>query len=216
MAGGIAHEINNPLSIIKGISYLLRKNLEKGKIDQESLILELQKIEATSDRVAKIIKGLRSLSRDTDNDPFEDVKIQTILDNVISLSQERFKSKGIRLTIQGVLDQSIRCRCTQIEQVLLNLLNNSFDAVKDLPEPWVKIAVEIKENKVYISITDCGEGIPTAIRDKMMEPFFTTKDVGKGTGLGLSISMSIMEKHAGSFFYDEKNPNTCFVMVFNI
>jgi C4-dicarboxylate-specific signal transduction histidine kinase len=97
--------------------------------------------------------------------------------------------------------------------VLLNLLNNAFDAVCDLPKPWVQVEANAVGNHVEISVTDSGSGIPAEIRNRIMQPFFTTKEAGKGTGLGLSISHGIASEHGGKLYIDEQSPHTRFVLV---
>ncbi|MBK8204245.1 MAG: GHKL domain-containing protein [Bdellovibrionales bacterium] len=97
-------------------------------------------------------------------------------------------------------------------QVLLNLLNNSFDAVAALPETWVDLKVETIGDNLRMIVTDSGKGILPSIAEKIMDPFFTTKEVGKGTGLGLSISRGIVLSHGGSLIYDSTHPNTRFII----
>ena len=104
---------------------------------------------------------------------------------------------------------------TQISQVLLNLLNNAHDAIKELGEnpKWIQIDVHKKDEKyIQLSVTDCGHGIPKQHLNKIMQPFFTTKEVGKGTGLGLSISSEIIKNHGGSLTYDAQSKHTRFVI----
>ena len=100
----------------------------------------------------------------------------------------------------------------QISQVLLNLFNNSFDAIENSDTKWIKHEVVYLENFARLEISDSGSGIQKALADKIMQPFFTTKPIGKGTGLGLSISRSIIEEHGGKFFLDETCPNTKFII----
>ncbi|MBY0412878.1 MAG: GHKL domain-containing protein, partial [Bdellovibrionales bacterium] len=97
-------------------------------------------------------------------------------------------------------------------QVLINLLNNSYDAISNLQDKWIEIKGFKKEGLVYIQITDSGVGIVKEVADKIMNPFFTTKEVGKGTGLGLSISSEIMKSHGGSLKYMTDFTNTTFLL----
>jgi signal transduction histidine kinase len=108
---------------------------------------------------------------------------------------------------------TIECRPTEISQILLNLLNNAFDAVFSLSEKWVELQVEELPDEIRIQVTDSGSGISKGIREKLMQPFFTTKEPGKGTGLGLSISNRIALKHHGKIYLDESCKNTRFVLV---
>lgn len=100
----------------------------------------------------------------------------------------------------------------QISQVLLNLINNAADAIADLPEKKITLKIKKVTHFVEISVVDSGLGIDPAIAEKMMQPFFTTKEVGKGTGLGLSISKGIVEKHKGFISFDFNAKNTTFVI----
>ena len=114
----------------------------------------------------------------------------------------------------GEIDEEIEieCRLIQIEQVLLNLLNNSFDAIADLEEKWIRVDVEAEDHFVNIKVVDSGKGIPAEASEKIMMPFFTTKEVGKGTGLGLSISSGILKSHGGELSLDRNAANTTFVI----
>ena len=98
-----------------------------------------------------------------------------------------------------------------MSQVILNLLNNAFDAIENKDEKWVEVQTLQNKNWVEIRVSDCGHGIPKEIQDKILQPFFTTKEVGKGTGLGLSISKGIIESHGGDLTIDNEAKNTTFV-----
>jgi C4-dicarboxylate-specific signal transduction histidine kinase len=106
----------------------------------------------------------------------------------------------------------LECRQVEISQVLLNLLSNAFDAVVDCSDRWVDLKFMDHSNEVEIRIMDSGRPIPSEIRQKMFQPFFTTKIIGKGTGLGLSISKGIIEGHQGTVKLAEGGENTEFVI----
>ena len=212
MASGIAHEINNPLAIIKGKAYQILKRLENGEVNVDFLSKEVSKIEQNSLRIVKIIKGLRTFSRHGEADPFKGVSFKSILDDVLELCYERFKYQGVELKVSGDLSTEIRCQETQLAQVVLNLINNAHDAVVDTPKPWVHVHADNDGESLRITVTDSGPGISEEIAQKIMQPFFTTKEVGMGTGLGLSISKGIVEIHGGRLFLDRNCPNTRFVI----
>ncbi len=212
MAAGVAHEINNPLAIIHGKISQSLQIINRGSFDVNKVKLNLEKAISTIDRISKIIKGLRSIGRVSDNDPMLIVSLKQIIEETLDLCGERLKNGGVTLKFELLKDFDVECRSTEISQVLLNLLNNSFDAIQDNKDKWIEIKVKDLNSKVNIFVIDCGDGIPSAIIDKMMNPFFTTKEIGKGTGLGLSISMGIMKNHQGQLRYQEEQKHTCFVI----
>lgn len=211
MASGMAHEINNPLAIILGLCDQTLHRLEVDREAQDQNIKSLEKIANMAQRIAKTVKGLKTFSRSGDKDSFVETKFSEILTDTLELCSERFKKGGIELILGDFGNDSLPCRAVQISQVILNLLNNSYDAVQALAEKWVKIDVVNTGSSIQIQITDSGTGIPPQIVDKLMQPFFTTKEVGKGTGLGLSISKGIAEDHGGRLFVDSTCKNTRFI-----
>jgi len=213
MASGIAHEINNPLSILNGRLVKTEKFLRATPPDVESATSTVRSIEQIVFRIAKIVRGLRQFSREASKDPFELKPLREILEETLDLCSQRFQNHGIRVTTSELkMDLMIECQTVQISQVLLNLLNNSFDAVIELPEKWVRLDVEDRGDQVVIRITDSGPGISSEVAQKIMDPFFTTKEVGKGTGLGLSLSRGIVEYHQGQLYLDVDHKNTSFVI----
>jgi signal transduction histidine kinase len=215
MAGGIAHEINNPLMIIRTAASVMKKAVESGNTQPEKLSNYCDKIENTTDRISKIIHGLLVLSRDTSEEGHSVFTLGENITDVLDLCGEKFKSVGIDIKVNlspDILNMKILGRRVQFSQVFLNLLHNSYDAIEELEERWIQIDGEIEDNKLYIYFMDSGKGIPQAIQDKIMDPFFTTKEIGRGTGLGLSLSMSIIKNHKGDFYIDRNSPNTKFVI----
>lgn len=213
MAGGIAHEINTPLSVISIAADTLLEMHDEGELDPKFLRRSLDEIIVTVSRIAKIIQGLRYISRDGTNDPVQDTPLVDIVSSMLGVCQETCGSEGIQLHVQEIPSSIVvPCRPIQISQVLLNLMNNSRDAVAHLSEKWIRIEHEVAGSDVKIMVTDSGKGIPTEIQGRIMQPFFTTKEIGKGTGLGLSISKGIIDSHSGSFEYDQHSPNTRFIM----
>lgn len=213
MASGMAHEINNPLTIIQGKIQVITLMLEELQINHPSIFEEIYKIKATTDRIGKIVKGLRTFSRGSYSDPFEIVPLEKIVNETLDLCAEKFRATGVELIFESIPAVSIICRPGQISQVLLNMFNNANDAIEGLPEKWIQLSYEvIKEDRILIMITDSGKGIPPEIAEKIMEPFFTTKDVRRGTGLGLSIAKGIIEGHGGNIWLDMEHPHTRFII----
>lgn len=214
MGGALAHEINNPLTIIHGNAVLLEKLAERNMLSAGEVLSAADRIKSTAMRITKIVKGLKAFARDGDQDPFKHTPVREILDDALELCRERFKNHGVTLSVEPC-DSTLmlNCRAVQIGQVLLNLLSNAFDAVEPAAEKWVKVSALKTESKtIEITIEDSGSGIAPELRDKVMQPFFTTKPVGKGTGLGLSIASGIAASHGGSLRLDEASQKTRFVL----
>lgn len=213
MAAAITHEINNPLGVILGRCEMLKSLLDKGQSDPATLRRMLETIEITAKRIEKIVKSMRTLSHTGSDDPFIRTSIKEIIQEALDLGSERFRNHGIRITVSEFEKElEVDCRSHEILQVLVNLLNNSSDALSMLAEKWIRIEVESKGDLVEISVTDSGKGIPEALLNKLFEPFFSTKKVQYGTGLGLSISRSLIQKHGGKLFYDDSSQFTRFVI----
>lgn len=215
MAAGIAHEINNPLTIIQGGAKIVKKLSETEPIDLESIRMLCGKMVDTSERISKTIKSLKALSRSGESDPMEAVRIQTFVDECLDLCGQRFKRHEIELRLpQFTEEHRVQGREVQLGQVLLNLLGNAIDAVKGSENPWVEIRIEKQEKFLDVLVSDSGPGIPENLRERIMEPFFTTKEVNQGTGLGLSISKRIMQDHQGELSLLTDKPHTTFRMRF--
>ncbi|MEW6056980.1 MAG: ATP-binding protein [Bdellovibrionota bacterium] len=213
MAAGVAHEINNPLTVIHAKAGLLKDLAEAGELTGTKLLEMAKSIESTAMRISKIVRGLRALARDGRNDPFEMASLGGIVDHVLEICRQRYIDHGVRLEVAPVpASLNIECRQTQVEQVLLNLLSNAYDAVVDLEERWVRIEFNALQDDLEITVSDSGPGVPKELREKIFQPFFTTKEVGKGTGLGLGISLSLVAEHNGRLTLDSSSNHTRFVV----
>lgn len=214
MAGGIAHEINTPLAIICGAAEQGKKLAQQSPIQIEKLIRKINQIEETGHRIAKIVKGLRAFSRESEADELTESSVIQIINDAISLCGERMKNHGINLICDLKVDFYVSCVPIQMTQVILNLLNNSLDAIDTMEEKWIRIDLLELDQNIQIQVTDSGCGISEDLQHKIMQPFFTTKEIGKGTGLGLSISKSIVEKFGGKLLYQLNKGHTSFVIKF--
>jgi C4-dicarboxylate-specific signal transduction histidine kinase len=219
MAAGVAHEINNPLTAILLGSTQARQLASKSEPDLAALGRILERIERSAERIGKIVSGMRTLSRDGSGDPFVPVQATAILEDTLSICSTRFRNAGIELGApgEGVSGLALQCRPVQVSQVLLNLLNNAFDAVGGQQGPWVRIEVAAVADPdgrqwVEMAVLNSGPKISRDLAQQVMRPFFTTKPVGKGTGLGLSIARSIAEVHGGSLTLDLSGEHTRFVL----
>lgn len=217
MAGGIAHEINNPLGIIMGTAGHLKLHMRRQGIQDELLEEGFDRIEETVRRISSIIRGLRNFSRDASDEDFKAVRISDIVQETLELTREKVKNNNVDLQCSMDVDAIISCQPVQISQVIMNLLINSMHAVSSLEEKWISIEAEqTTDGYLKLKITDSGKGISPEHQSKIMEPFYTTKPVGQGTGLGLSISAGIIKTHNGTLDLNAQSPNTQFVITLPI
>ncbi len=214
MAGGIAHEINTPLAVIvMKAQQLVEIAGESESVDAETVDQFAKMIDSTAQRISAIVNALKSFARDGSSDPFSIAPVKAIVSETLELCREKFRNHGIQLKIEGDLEvATLECRPVQIGQILLNLLSNAFDAVGKQTDKWVCLSVKEQGDYVEFSVTDSGPPIPPAVREKIMRPFFTTKEIGKGTGLGLSISKGLAESHNGTLCLDQSVEHTRFVL----
>jgi len=222
MATGVAHELNQPLSVIKTASSFSIKKINKNEpIEAEILFNILTKIDSNVDRATKIINHMRQFARKSEMD-FEKVQVNDILEKAFEIFSQQLKVRGIEVIwyIDKKLPK-INANPSRLEQVFINLLLNARDAIED---KWDHQAPKAGEKKIVLKTTcdarnvicevcDTGKGVPESIADKIFEPFFTTKEVGKGTGLGLSISYGIVKDCGGSIKVIPNKPEgACFVL----
>ncbi|PIK16694.1 ATP-binding protein [Halobacteriovorax sp. JY17] len=202
VASSIAHEINNPMGIISLSLTMLEHELSFIEIQSEEkknkISTTMRNIESSVNRTSKIISNLLDFSREGSKDKLESKNLNTILSKTLIFIEEKMKKNKIKLDISS-LDTTLNIitKETQFSQVLVNLINNSIDALKDSSIKEIKISTEVKEDICVIHFIDSGPGIPKVIEEEVFSPFYTTKGMGSGTGLGLSISRQLMREMSG-------------------
>lgn len=212
LAGGIAHEINNPLTIISGKAQQLKKRIKDKDIDPLFFQQNINKIESTINRISKIINGLKIFSREQAQIEWLPVSIDKLVQETLDLCTEKFKSTGVEIKLRLDKEISVSGCQIQLSQVLINLINNAFDELENCHNGWLEICAKKESETIFITITDSGPGIRKEVQKNLMTPFYTTKKIGKGTGLGLSISLGIVQSHGGKLYYNPHHRNTQFVI----
>jgi signal transduction histidine kinase/tetratricopeptide (TPR) repeat protein len=220
LTAGIAHEIQNPLNFVNNFSELnkellveLKDELKKGNLDEvtaiaEDVISNEEKINSHGKRAADIVKGMLQHSRNGSGQQ-ELTDINELCDEYLRLAYHglRAKDNGFNASFTSSFDESIgkiNVVSQDFGRVILNLINNAFYAVNDKKKkvsedynPTISITTKKTDKEVVIAVADNGSGIPQNIREKIFQPFFTTKPTGSGTGLGLSLSYDIIKAHNG-------------------
>ncbi len=209
MAAGFAHEINNPLTIIENYAFILGKLLDAP--DRELADEAVSAIRDATRRAATIVDGLRKLARDDSGTPAGPEAVAPLTEEAINLCRFRFTNSGVQLDVDNRADGAARIQPVEFQQVVINLLNNAFDAVCERGDGEVLISSAVEGDRVRIAVEDNGPGLDVSVRERIFEPFFTTKPVGKGTGLGLSISRSIAQAAGGDLELDANAGRTRFV-----
>ncbi len=207
LTAGLAHELNQPLTVIRGISQHLIRDLDEGSAQIE----KLRFINSATKKMEKTISHLKAFSR-LDDEVMININLNNIINNSLLLILEILKSKDIEVKLDLHEIPLVKGRPNRLEQVIINIITNARDA---MPEGGtIEVATSAAEihGMAYATITfkDTGCGIPEAIRERIFEPFFTTKDVNEGTGLGLSISYGIIKDHRGDIWFESSTEGTAF------
>ena len=194
LAGGICHQINNPLAIIVGRSMILRSQLNKQVPDNGAFMKELDVIDQTSQRVSGILKALRTYSREM-GEEFSEANLVEIIDDAITLMKGKLNTSGVELVFERKPEILLKMNKNQIGQVVLDLLSNSIDSMENSSDKKIVLKLEEREDSVVITFEDTGEGVPEEIRRKIFEPFFSTKP--HHFGVGLSNARNFVLQHKG-------------------
>lgn len=211
LAAGVAHEIRNPLGLIRNYAYVLKKQLES---ENEKALKSINLIENSVDRASNIINNLLNFSR-ISSDVKEKVSIKECIQNILNLESKVFDKQNIKLALE--CEDSIVCNINQesLKHILINLISNSIDSMQH--GGLLKIECIRHEDKLHFLLTDTGIGIHEKDLDNIFHPFFTTKAPGKGTGLGLYITYNEVQKFGGEInVISEVNKGTIFKLILPI
>ncbi len=228
MATGVAHELNQPLSVIKtASSYLMKKIEKKAEIDKQALYTMTSEIDTHINRATRIINHMREFGRKSEID-VETVTVNPVIEKAFEIFEQQLKLRGIEVIWELTPDlPGVKADASKLEQVIINLMVNARDAIEERwgQGPWNKSELEKKiyirtradKKTVLIEVEDTGKGIADELLEKIFEPFFTTKEAGRGTGLGLSISYSILrEWGAGIYAEPHREAGARFIISFPV
>ncbi len=201
LATNIAHEVNNPLSIIKNYLKLIEGQIINLKLQNENTELSLEGIKIIGgeiDRIARIVQQLRQASTPQEL-PIKKINLNEELESIVELCRQTFVEKNleIKTELDSRIEEVLLCH-DFLRQILINFLRNAHDATP--PEGCITISSQLiskKEKRFSVSVSDTGPGIPEELMDKIFNPFFTTKKVGQGSGLGLAVSYSLARNMNG-------------------
>ena len=209
MATGVAHELNQPLNVLRlGCDYLVKKTKSGQTLSLENLVEVTAEFKSSIERASRIINHLREFGRKSD-ETMMSMDINVPIQSVFSLLGTQLSARDIRCDLDLAENlPSIFGDANRLEQVFINLVLNARDAIlgkekdlhaEDKTKPKIiRIASFLDDQHVIVTVSDTGPGVPDALRLKVFEPFFTTKESGEGTGLGLSISYGIIKEHRGT------------------
>jgi C4-dicarboxylate-specific signal transduction histidine kinase len=195
---GVAHELNNPLNNIGLFVGNVIDRVVLGELDSERVLADLEKAMEQVRKATEIITHLRTFGRAAPIS-LEAVDVDDVISRALSLMHEQLRLRGIAVDLELCPEQLVVLgNPIQLEQIFINLLTNARDALADAPRRTIRIATALAESdRVKISFSDTGPGIPAGLEQRIFDPFFTTKEVGMGTGLGLSITYGIVKEHGG-------------------
>jgi two-component system nitrogen regulation sensor histidine kinase NtrY len=206
----ISHELLNSITPIRSICQNLQDLVEQDSMSDEDLEDVKNSVSTMlrrSDHLQKFVEGYRKLAM-LPSPKKEKIELQHLIDNCLQVMNPLFKEKNIGVVNHITFKRFINVDSQQIEQVLINLLTNSFYALKDASQKQIIISAEAKENRIFIKITDTGNGIEKEIENKIFLPFFTTRQ--EGAGIGLTLSKNIIEAHGGYISHNNEESKTTF------
>lgn len=202
LSAGVAHELNQPLMVIRNGGQMLERKLKKGTLDDANLNKYIESVLANSKRMMKIIDHLRTFSRRSSTD-FEPVDVNKVINDSFYLVSEQLRLHDIAVDIH-LADPTpwVLGEANQLEQVILNLVSNARDSLDSYRTDNKRLTITTRLSQedgafAEILVADNGHGIPEDVAKLIFDPFYTTKEEGKGTGLGLSISYGIINDHKG-------------------
>jgi len=211
----VVHDVRGPLTTIQLICEdILDEFTKENKISGDFLNSNVAGIQKATKKINQLIEHLRNYSRNDKGEVEENKNIVELIDNSLFLVKQKIKKFGIKVILNNEnSDIDIICYPNQFEQMLMNLISNACDSMKNAAKKNLTISSFFKNNFLEITIQDTGEGIPQENMPKIFQSFYTTKPKGEGTGLGLSIVKNIVSEHSGELLLNSKvGEGTAFII----
>ncbi len=212
LAGSIAHEVNNPMTVIYMKMQTLERLLETKQLTEQKLSNSLEVISRNAKRVVKIVKGMRSLASFNSPENMTLLNAEELFDEAILLLTEEISNSGVKVDIHIQSDiPMFPGRTTQILQTLIILIKNAIESASSINRPLITLQAYVNQPNIYLSVDDNGPGIRKEDENKVFSPFYSTKGA-KGSGLGLSIARKVISYHSGLIYINRKISDSCFTI----
>ena len=215
LASGIAHEVKNPLAIIDGCLEIMKSRLDSEDKDREFTLKMAQKISDASQRINTLVSGLQGFTEKRANNSTQNSNVCELVQNILDLYSEKCRARDIEVIFEKEYLEDIELLCfpDEISQACLHIVKNSYDALENIEGGFIRVEISDLQTTVEIKFSNNGPKIPDYLKDRILEPFFTTKEIGASSGLGLSIVQGAMTSHGGRLCIEEENSITSFSLV---
>lgn len=217
LAISITHQIESHLNEIAGRTVMVEQLLQTKDADSSPRIKGvLESIGTDVKRIDRIVKGVRTMAHGSEQaQEFQLLQIRAVLEEALDLFRCKIQARPLRLTVDPLpADLYVQGDSTQILQVFLILLNNSFDAIEGLAEEWIRMEAKVLDHSLQISVTDSGRSLPAHLHEQIFLPYSSVSKSGKDLGMGLGLARKYMEAHQGKLWIDPQSSNTRFVVQF--
>lgn len=215
MAGGLSHEVNNSLMTIMGSIEQLDRYLQRDGVEAPEYRRKIQTSKDAIHQIKTVIDGLRFFSQQGDDAEKADRPLEEIIHRTLNFCNEMIKANNITMIVAPIPPVMVHCNPMQITQILFYVTKNAFDALEEVSDPmkrWIRISFVERDQEIEIRVMNGGPQMNPAVKSRLFQPFFTTKEVGKGTGLSLSISKGIAQANAGDIYLDDTSDCTTFAL----
>jgi two-component system NtrC family sensor kinase len=203
LAAGVAHEINSPLQVITGDSESMIARLKEGEVEPKEILRRLERVNRNGWRIAHIVRSMLSYAR-SEQEQLAQADLNSLVSDALLLTEHQIHVWSNIEVVTELAENlpEFTCDRNKIIQVLINLLSNARDAMPNGGTVTIRTGFDPQSQRLTLTVSDTGQGIPKDLQSKIFDPFFTTKPPGQGIGLGLSVVLGIMNAHGGEIKVD--------------